>query len=53
MTGAWGCQCSNCGVRSCSTDTGFGVPVVQVVDWVSWGLSVRFGEVGSRSSSHR
>ena len=35
----------NCGIRSCSADTGFDVPVVQVVDWVSAG--------GASNSVHR
>ena len=52
MTGAWGCQCRNCGVRSCSTDTGFDVPVVQVVVGFL-GAFCEVGEVGGRSSSHR
>ena len=43
----------NCGIRCCSADTGFDDPVVQVVGLVLLGLSVTFGEEGSRSSSHR
>ena len=35
----------NCGIRSCSADTGVDVPVVQVVDWVSTG--------GASNSVHR
>ena len=35
----------NCGIRSCSADTGVDVPVVQVVDWVSAG--------GASNSVHR
>ena len=36
MTGALGGQCSKLCLRSCSADTWVDVPVVQVVDWVSW-----------------
>ena len=38
--------------RSCSTDSGFDVPVVQVVVWFLGAFS-EFGEVGGRGSSHR
>ena len=57
MTGAWGRLCCYCGFCSCSTDPGFDVPVVQVVDsdytgelsvglvvveWVFFGVLRRF-----------
>ena len=52
MTGAWGRQYRNCGLAVAVLTLG-SMSLLCRSSFGSWGLSVRFGEVGSRSSSHR